>query len=251
MAGHSHWAGIKHKKALIDAKRGKLWSKLAKAIIVAAKMGGGDPDANLRLRYAIDDAKSVSMPKDNITRAIKKGTGELEGGNLDEIVYEGYGAGGVAVLCEVLTDNRNRTAGEIRKIFEMCDGKLGSTGCVAWMFENKGLIIVSGKNVTEERLMELALEAGADDVRPDGDNFEIICDPAVYQDVLSAVKQAGIEPEVNSITRLPKTTADVGDPDVARKVLKLMERLDDHDDVQNVSSNYNIPEAVMKEIGEG
>lgn len=251
MAGHSHWAGIKHKKALIDAKRGKLWSKLAKAIIVAAKMGGGDPDANLRLRYAIDDAKSVSMPKDNITRAIKKGTGELEGGNLDEIVYEGYGAGGVAVLCEVLTDNRNRTAGEIRKIFEMCDGKLGSTGCVAWMFENKGLIIVSGKNVTEERLMELALEAGADDVRPDGDNFEITCDPAVYQDVLSAVKQAGIEPEVNSITRLPKTTADVGDPDVARKVLKLMERLDDHDDVQNVSSNYNIPEAVMKEIGEG
>lgn len=251
MAGHSHWAGIKHKKALIDAKRGKLWSKLAKAIIVAAKMGGGDPDANLRLRYAIDDAKSVSMPKDNITRAIKKGTGELEGGNLDEIVYEGYGAGGVAVLCEVLTDNRNRTAGEIRKIFEMCDGKLGSTGCVAWMFENKGLIIVSGKNVTEERLMELALEAGADDVRPDGDNFEITCDPAVYQDVLSAVKQAGIEPEVNSITRLPKTTADVSDPDVARKVLKLMERLDDHDDVQNVSSNYNIPEAVMKEIGEG
>ncbi len=251
MAGHSHWAGIKHKKALIDAKRGKLWSKLAKAIIVAAKMGGGDPDANLRLRYAIDDAKSVSMPKDNITRAVKKGTGELEGGNLDEIIYEGYGAGGVAVLCEVLTDNRNRTAGEVRKIFEMCDGKLGSTGCVAWMFENKGLIIVSGKNVTEEKLMELALEAGADDVRPDGDNFEITCDPAVYQDVLSAVKQAGIEPEVNSITRLPKTTADVSDPDVARKVLKLMERLDDHDDVQNVSSNYNIPEAVMKEIGEG
>jgi len=251
MAGHSHWAGIKHKKALIDAKRGKLWSKLAKAIIVAAKMGGGDPDANLRLRYAIDDAKSVSMPKENIIRAIKKGTGELDGGNLDEINYEGYGAGGVAVLCEVLTDNRNRTAGEIRKIFEMCDGKLGSTGCVAWMFESKGLIIVSGKNVTEEKLMELALEAGADDVRPDGENYEIVCDPAVYQDVLSAVKQAGIEPEVNSITRLPKTTVDVSDPDVARKVLKLMERLDDHDDVQNVSSNYNIPEAVMKEIGEG
>ncbi len=251
MAGHSHWAGIKHKKALIDAKRGKLWSKLAKAIIVAAKMGGGDPDANLRLRYAIDDAKAVSMPKENIIRAIKKGTGELEGGNLDEVVYEGYAAGGVAVLCEVLTDNRNRTAGEIRKIFEMCDGKLGSTGCVAWMFDSKGLIIVSGKNVTEEKLMELALEAGAEDVRPDGENFEIVCDPAVYQDVLSAVKQAGIEPEVNSITRLPKTTADVSDPDVARKVLKLMERLDDHDDVQNVSSNYNIPEAVMKEIGEG
>ena len=143
MSGHSHWAGIKHKKALVDAKRGKLWSKLAKAIIVAAKHGGGDPDMNLRLRYAIDDAKAVSMPKDNIQRAIKRGTGELDGGNLEEVIYEGYGPGGVAILCEVLTDNRNRTAGEIRKIFELSGGKLGGAGCVAWMFESKGLFLVS------------------------------------------------------------------------------------------------------------
>ena len=142
MSGHSHWATIKHKKAAVDAKRGKVWSKLAKAIIVAAKHGGGDADMNLRLRYAIDDAKAMGMPKDNIQRAIKRGTGELDGGNLEEVLYEGYGAGGVAILCEVLTDNRNRTAPEIRKIFELSDGKLGDTGCVAWMFETKGLFVV-------------------------------------------------------------------------------------------------------------
>jgi YebC/PmpR family DNA-binding regulatory protein len=163
MAGHSHWANIARKKALVDNKRGKLWSKLAKAIIVAAKRGG-DPDSNLRLRYAIDAAKAVSMPKDNIARAIKRGTGELEGGNLEEALYEGYGAGGVAVLCEILTDNRNRTAGEIRKIFELADGKLGASGCVAWMFDRKGLFVVPAEGIDEDELMELALEAGADDV---------------------------------------------------------------------------------------
>ena len=249
MAGHSHWAGIKHKKALVDAKRGKQWSKLAKAIIVAAKMGGGDPDANLRLRYAIDDAKAVSMPKDNIQRAIKKGTGELEGGNLEEIVYEGYGAGGVAVLCDVLTDNRNRTVPEIRKVFEMSDGKLGGTGCVAWMFRSKGLFLVPADKADEDTLMELALEAGADDVKEDAGNFEITCDPAVYQDVSKALKEAGIEPDVSQITRVPQNTVDL-DADAARKVLKLMERLDDHDDVQSVSANFNIPDEVMAEIGE-
>jgi YebC/PmpR family DNA-binding regulatory protein len=247
---NSHWAGIKHKKALVDAKRGKLWSKLAKAIIVAAKAGGGDPDQNLRLRYAIDDAKAVSMPKDNIQRAIKKGTGELDGGNLDEITYEGYGAGGVAVLCEVLTDNRNRTAPEIRKVFELSDGKLGGAGCVAWMFDNKGLFIVPDSQADEEKLMELALEAGADDVQRAGDKFEVICDPALFRDVRSALETAGITPEVSQITRLPKNTVDL-DVDTARKVLKLMERLDDHDDVQNVSANFNIPDDVMKQVGEG
>ena len=181
MSGHSHWAGIKHKKALVDAKRGKLWSKLSKAIIVAAKIGGGDPDANLRLRYAIDDAKAVSMPKDNIQRAIKKGTGELDGGNLEEVIYEGYGPGGVAMLCEVLTDNRNRTAPEIRKIFEISDGKLGGTGCVAWMFESKGLFLIPADQIDEDKLMEIALEAGADDVRRAGDKFEVTCDPDAYQ----------------------------------------------------------------------
>jgi YebC/PmpR family DNA-binding regulatory protein len=251
MSGHSHWAGIKHKKALVDPKRGKLWSKLAKAIIVAAKSGGGDPDANLRLRYAIDDAKAVSMPKENIQRAIKKGTGELDGGSLEEVVYEGYGAGGVAVLCEALTDNRNRTASEIRKVFELSDGKLAAAGCVAWMFDSKGLFIVAADKADEEKLMELALEAGADDVQRVGANFEITCDPAVFRDVRKALDDAGIAPDVSQLTRLPKNTVDLGDVDAARKVLKLMERLDDHDDVQNVAANFNIPDDLMKEIGEG
>jgi len=247
MAGHSHWAGIKHKKALVDAKRGKTWSKLSKAIIVAAKMGGGDPDANLRLRYAIDDAKAVSMPKDNIERAIKKGTGELDSEALEEVVYEGYGAGGVAVLCEILTDNRNRTAPEIRKIFEMSDGKLGSTGCVAWMFDLKGLFLVPADQTDEDTLMELALESGADDVKSEEDTFEITCDPGIFDDVRTAIKEAGIETDVAEITRIPQNTVDLSLED-ARKVLKLMERLDDHDDVQDVAANFNIPDDVMAEI---
>ena len=251
MSGHSHWAGIKHKKALVDAKRGRLWSRLAKAIILAAKMGGGDPDANLRLRYAIDDAKAVSMPKENIQRAIKRGTGELDGGNLEEIMYEGYGAGGVAILCEVLTDNRNRTAGEIRKIFELSDGKLGSTGCVAWMFEKKGLFLVPASAIDEDKLMEMALEAGADDVKRVEDKFEITCDPAIYRDVAKALADGGIEPEASDITRIAKNTVDISEPETARKVLKLIERLDDHDDVQNVSANFYIPDELMKAIGEG
>jgi YebC/PmpR family DNA-binding regulatory protein len=251
MSGHSHWAGIKHKKALVDAKRGRLWSRLAKAIILAAKMGGGDPDANLRLRYAIDDAKAVSMPKENIQRAIKRGTGELDGGNLEEIVYEGYGAGGVAILCEVLTDNRNRTAGEIRKIFELSDGKLGSTGCVAWMFEKKGLFLVPASAIDEEKLMEAALEAGADDVKRVEDKFEVTCDPAIYRDVAKALADGGIEPEASDITRIAKNTVDINEPEAAQKVLKLIERLDDHDDVQNVSANFYIPDELMKAIGEG
>ena len=251
MSGHSHWAGIKHKKALVDAKRGKLWSRLAKAIILAAKMGGGDPDANLRLRYAIDDAKAVSMPKENIQRAIKRGTGELDGGNLEEIVYEGYGSGGVAILCEVLTDNRNRTAGEIRKIFELSDGKLGSTGCVAWMFEKKGLFLVPASAIDEEKLMEAALEAGADDVKRVEDKFEVTCDPAIYRDVAKALADGGIEPEASDITRIAKNTVDINEPEAAQKVLKLIERLDDHDDVQNVSANFYIPDELMKAIGEG
>jgi len=250
MAGHSHWAGIKHKKALIDAKRGKHWSRLSKAIIVAAKLGGGDPDANIRLRVAIDDAKAVSMPKENIQRAIKRGTGELEGGSLDEVLYEGYGPGGVAVLCEVLTDNRNRTAPEIRKVFEISDGKLGGAGCVGWMFEKKGLFVIAADKADEDKLMEIALEAGADDVRRSGDNFEVLCAPEAYDAVSKALAAAGIQPDVSEISRLPKNTVDVSDPEVARKILKLMNRLDDHDDVQNVSSNFNIPEAVMAQVGE-
>jgi YebC/PmpR family DNA-binding regulatory protein len=247
MAGHSHWANIAHKKALIDNKRGKLWSKLSKAIIVAAKTGGGDIDMNLKLRYAIDAAKAVSMPKDNILRAIKRGTGELDGGNLDEVLYEGYGPGGVAVLCEILTDNRNRTAGEIRKVFEMSDGKLGATGCVAWMFERKGLFLVAADNIDEDTLLEYALEVGAEDVKRVDDKFEITCDPGVFAEVASALAHKKIEVEDSQITRIPTSTVDL-DADLARKVLKLMEKLDDHDDVQSVSSNFNIPQEALAEI---
>jgi YebC/PmpR family DNA-binding regulatory protein len=247
MAGHSHWAGIKHKKALIDNRRGKLWSKLSKAIIVAAKIGGGDPNANLRLRYAIIDAKAGNMPKDTIDRAIKKGAGELEGANFEEILYEGYGPSGVAILCEILTDNRNRTAGEVRKIFEMAGGKLGATGCVAWMFDRKGLIELPADQTNEDSLMELALEAGAEDVRRSGSNFEIICDPDAFTSVSDAVDTAGLKPEVRKITRIPKDTVDL-DAASGRAVLKLMDALDDHDDVQNVAANFNIPDEAMAAI---
>jgi YebC/PmpR family DNA-binding regulatory protein len=247
MAGHSHWANIAQKKSVIDAKRGKLWSKLSKAIILAAKMGGGDPSANLRLRYAINDAKAVSMPKDNIERAIKKGTGELDGGNLDEILYEGYGPGGVAVLCEILTDNRNRTAPEVRKIFELAGGKLGATGCVAWMFDRKGLVIMGKSQIDEESLMDLALEAGADDVQTYDDTYEVISEPDSFGAVCEALDAKGLTTESREITRIPKDTVDL-DTEMARAVLKMMNALDDHDDVQSVSANFNIPDEAMAEL---
>lgn len=247
MAGHSHWAGIKHKKALIDSRRGKLWSKLAKAIIVAAKGGGGDPDANLRLRYAINDAKAVSMPKENIERAIKRGTGELEGGNLEAALYEGHGPAGVGILCEILTDNRNRTAPEIRKLFEINGGKLGATGCAAWMFDRKGLLTIATDKIDEDALMELALEAGAEDVRAQGDVYEVICEIEAYNTVCGAIDAASLPTESREITWIPKDTVDVTGDD-ARKVLKLVELLDEHDDVQTVAANFNVPEDAMAEI---
>ncbi|MCO6046753.1 YebC/PmpR family DNA-binding transcriptional regulator [Aeoliella sp. ICT_H6.2] len=247
MAGHSHWANIARKKSAIDAKRGKVWSKLSKAIIVAARMGGGDPDANLRLRYAINDAKAVSMPKDNIERAIKKGTGELDGGNLEEVLYEGIGPAGVAIMCEILTDNRNRTAPEIRKLFEVCGGKLGATGCAAWTFDRKGVIVIADDKTNEESLMELAIEAGADDVRHEDGSYEVVCEPDAYSDVCDAIAAAEIETESRDLTWVPKDTIDLSVDD-ARNVLKLMERLDDHDDVQNVAANFDISDEVMAEI---
>lgn len=249
MAGHSHWAGIKHKKALIDSKRGKLWSRLSKAIIIAAKMGGGDPDANPRLRQAIADAKAVSMPKDNIERAVKRGTGELDGGNVEEILYEGYGPNGVAVLCDVLTDNRNRTGPELTKLFEVHNGKLGKSNSVAYLFERKGIFLVPTDACEEEQLMEAAMEAGADDIQTVGDQFEVSCPPENYTDVADALSAAGIEPASRSISRVPTTTVDLGIEE-ARSVLKLIDALDDHDDVQNVSANFNIPEETMKALEE-
>jgi YebC/PmpR family DNA-binding regulatory protein len=247
MAGHSHWAGIKHKKALIDNKRGKVWSKISKALMVAARLGGGDPDTNSRLRVPLADARAARMPKDNIERAVKKGTGELEGGHVEEVIYEGYGPSGVAVMCEIMTDNRNRTAPELRKLFEAHGGKLGATGCVAYLFQRKGLVMVSTDQADEDMLMELALEAGADDVTRGGDAFEITCEPEVLTDLLTALEEAKVETQSTHIARIPDNTVDL-DADGGRKVLKLMMALDDHDDVQNVSANFNIPDDAMAEL---
>lgn len=247
MAGHSHWANIAHKKGLVDAKRGKLWSKLARAIIVAAKAGGGDPDTNIKLRYAINDAKAVSLPKDNIERAIKRGTGELEGGNLETVLYEGHGPCGVAVMCEILTDNRNRTAPEIRKIFEINGGKLGATGCAAWMFDRKGIVRIPADKTDEESLLELGMEAGADDVVREGDLFEILSTLEAYNAVSDAVEAAGLPVESREIAWLPKDTVEVTGDD-AKRILKLMNALDDHDDVQSASANFDIPEASLAEL---
>ncbi len=247
MAGHSHWAGIKHKKALVDSKRGKLWSKLSKAIMVAAKMGGGDPDANVRLRTAIADARAASMPKDNIERAIKKGTGELEGGDVEEVLYEGYGPGGVAILCDILTDNRNRTAPEIRKLFDVHGGKLGSPNSVSWMFERKGLIVIDANAIDEDRLLEIVLEAGGEDVRTEGNRYEVVCEPDQYMSVCEALEAEGVPIESKQITRIPKDTVTLDGP-TARKALALLEALDDHDDVQNVSANLDIPEELVAEL---
>jgi YebC/PmpR family DNA-binding regulatory protein len=249
MAGHSHWSNIARKKAIIDNKRGKVWSKLAKLIMAAAKAGGGDPVMNLRLRYAIDDAKAISMPKENIQRAIKVGTGEIEGGNLDEVLYEGYGPGGVAVLCEILTDNRNRTAPEIRKVFELNGGNLGATGCVGYLFERKGVFLIPLAAADEDQLMEIALEAGADDVQRLEDKFEVTCNPSNFTAVSEALSAAKITPESAQISRIPTNTVEVTDVETARRVLALVEELDNHDDVQSVSANFSIPDEALAQIG--
>jgi len=249
MAGHSHWSNIARKKAVIDNKRGKVWSKLAKLIMAAAKAGGGDPVMNLRLRYAIDDAKSISMPKENIQRAIKVGTGELEGGNFDEVLYEGYGPGGVAVLCEILTDNRNRTAPEIRKVFELNGGNLGATGCVGYLFDRKGLFLIPLENANEDQLMEIALEAGADDVQRLDDKFEVTCNPSNFTAVSEALSAAKITTESAQITRIPTNTVEIADVETAKRVLALVEELDNHDDVQSVSANFSIPDEALAQIG--
>lgn len=246
MAGHSHWANIAHKKGVADKKRGKLFGKLSRAIIVAAQRGG-DPAMNLALRYAIDKAKKASMPKDNIERAIKKGTGEGGTENYEEVIYEGYGPEGVAVLCDILTENRNRTAGEIRKIFEVNGGNLGSTNCVGWMFERKGLFVVPAANVEEEKLFEIALEAGADDMKRSGDSFEVTCPVDVFQDVADAFESQQIPTDVAELSRVPANTVDL-DEEGGRKVLKLIEALEDQDDVQSVTANFNIPDEVMEAV---
>lgn len=247
MAGHSQYANIKHRKAAVDAKRGKLWTKLAKAIIVAARIGGGDPNANSRLRNAVIDARAASMPKDNIERAIKRGTGEIEGGDVEEVLYEGYGPGGVAILCEIMTDNRNRTAPEIRKLFEKFGGNLGATGCVGYLFDRKGQFLIPSSATSEERLFEVATEAGAEDIRRAGDQFEVLTAPEQFSSVAEALDAAGIKPDSASVARIPQTTVEL-DAETAQSVLKLVEALDDHDDVQTVSSNFSIPDDVLAAI---
>lgn len=245
MAGHSHWANIAHKKAAIDAKRGKVWSKLSRAIIVAAKAGGPDPDTNLKLRYAINDAKAISMPKDNIERAIAKGAGEAGGDNFEEVVYEGQGPSGMMVMVEILTDNRNRTAPEIRKIFEKGGGKLGATGSAAWMFTRKGIITIPADQTDEESLMDIALEAGADDVSLDGDFFQVTCPVESFNDLCAAIEAAeGLTPDSQSLGYVPNDTV-VLSGDEAQKAIGLMDALDDHDDVQKAAANFDIDDVTL------
>jgi YebC/PmpR family DNA-binding regulatory protein len=244
MSGHSKWHGIKHKKAKVDAAKGRIFTKLIKEITVAARHGGGDPGGNARLRTAIQAAKAANMPSDNIERAIKKGTGELPGVSYEECIYEGYGPGGVAVLVEALTDNKNRTTSELRKVFTKNGGNMGESGCVAWMFAKKGLLQVEAAKADEEKLMSVALEAGAEDMRREESLFEVITAPADFERVREAVAKAGIPTVSAEVTMVPQNTLRVeGKP--AQQMLQLMEDLEEHDDAQHVYANFDIPEEVM------
>jgi len=247
MAGHSKWAGIKHKKAIVDARRGKLFTKLARAITVAAKEGGGDPDGNPALQLAIQKAKDASMPKDNIERAIAKGTGAgADADALESVLYEGYGPGGVAVLVEAVTDNRNRTGAEMRHVFSKHGGNLGEPGSVSYLFDKRGLIVVDAERYSEDDLMP-AIEAGAEDIGVDEDVFEVLTDPAHLTAVRAALDEAGIEVQQSEVTQRPKSTVPL-DADGARKVLKLLEALEDNDDVDNVHANFDVPADVMEQV---
>ena len=251
MAGHSHWAGIKHKKARMDAQKGKVFSKLSRAIISAARQGGGDPEMNLTLKYAIDAAKAANMPKDNIARAVKKGSGGSEGVDLEAILYEGYWQGGVAVMVDVLTDNRKRTGPEVKKIFERRAASLGTSGCVSYMFDKKCLVRIAGEGTDEDAVFETALEAGAEDVQRVGESFEITGGPDNYQGLRDALEAAGYTIESGEFSiRVPQNTVPVEVADKARKLLLFMEELDDHDDVQKVYSNFDIPDEIMAELSE-
>jgi len=241
MSGHSKWHTIKHKKGAADAKRGKIFTRIIKELTIAARNGGGDPDANPRLRTVIADAKAVNMPADNIKRAIRRGTGEEEGVTYEEVMYEGYGPGGAAIIIAALTDNRNRTVGEVRHILTKHGGKLGEPNSVARLFEKKGYIVVSKAKANEEALMNAALDAGADDMRDDGDSWEVLSAPDVYQMVLDAVKGLGVEPDAAQVSLLPQNYVKL-EGKTADQMVKLMDALDDHDDVKQVWSNFDIEE---------
>lgn len=248
MAGHSKWANIKHRKARMDAQKGKIFTKLAREIIVAAREGGGDPNANFRLRLAIQKARENNMPTENIQRAIQKGTGGLEGESYEQMNYEGYGPGGVAVFLEIMTDNRNRTAAEIRHLFSRHGGSLGETGCVAWMFSRKGYLVINEEaaKLDEDELILEALEAGGEDVTREGGSYNIITAPEDLEKVKEYFQNKGIPVESAEVTMLPQTTVKVEDPEEAGRILKLMEALEDHDDVQNVYANFDIDEKLME-----
>ena len=245
MSGHSKWASIKHKKGALDAKRGKTFTKIIREISIAARISGGDPGANPRLRTAVDKAKSVNMPADNIKRAIQKGTGELEGTMYEEITLEGYGPGGIAILVEGTTDNRNRTVSEIRHLLTKSGGNLGTAGSVSYMFKPRGFIAIAKEKVTEDKLMELALEAGADDILGEGDIWEVYSTPNSYEAVLEAIKKSGIEPDESQIGKYPENTITLEGPK-AQSMLRLIEALEDSDDVQNVWANFDISEKEME-----
>lgn len=248
MSGHSKWSTIKRKKGKEDAKRGQIFSKLSKAITIAAREGGGSPDTNISLSNAIDKARQYNMPADNIDRAVKKGTGEAEGVTYEQIVYEGYAPAGVALLVEVMTDNRNRAASDIRHIFTKYNGNLGTTGSVAWIFEHKGVVLVPKKSAPQEdELLDIVLEAGAEDLREEGDQFEIICEPQNLRQVVEALKSSSIEVTSSESTMFPKNTVKL-DKNSAGKVLRIVEALEDNDDVQEVYANFDIPDEIMEEI---
>ncbi len=246
MAGHSKWAQIRHKKAQVDARKGRIFTKLVREISVAARIGGGDPEKNPRLRAAVEKAREVNMPIDNIKRAIMKGTGELSGVSYEEVIYEGYGPGGVALLIEVMTDNKNRTVSELRHILSRHGGSLGESGCVSWIFEKKGYILVNKKAVDEDTLLSVALDAGVDDVKndPEEDNYEIIVLPERLKEVKAFIEKSGIPISLAEITMLPKNYVLV-DGEAAKQMLKLMDALEEHEDVQNVYANFNISDEAM------
>ncbi|MEC9492109.1 YebC/PmpR family DNA-binding transcriptional regulator [Flexistipes sp.] len=246
MAGHSKWANIKHRKAAQDAKKGKVFTKVAKEITVAAKLGGGDPEMNPRLRMALDKAKAVNLPKDNVDRAIKKGTGEGNEANFEDVMYEGYGPEGVAILVQALTDNKNRTVSEVRSTMAKKNGNMGEAGCVSWIFEKKGVISIPLNNVGEDQIMSLAIDAGAEDVETGDDSYEIICDPADYEDVKKTIESENISYEYAEVTMRPKTTIEVKG-DNAKKVINLIEALEDLDDVQEVYANFDIDDSELED----
>ena len=241
MSGHSKWHSIKHKKAAQDAKRGKIFTKIIRELAVAARLGGGDPDTNPRLRKAVADAKGVNMPADNIKKAIQKGTGQLEGVTYEEYAYEGYGPGGVAIYVEVLSDNKNRTVSEIRHIFTKNSGRIGESGCVAWMFDRKGYIVVEQAKASEDELLDVVLEAGADDLREGGSNYEIFTSPDKYENVVTALKEHNIDLAASNLGYIPQNYVKL-EGKQAQQLLRLMEELEDHDDIQNVWANFDIDE---------